>query len=323
MSENKVKAALVQHPPVFLNLPKTLEKVADLAEECARNGAKIVVFPETWAAGYPVWLDEAPKAALWDYAPAKRLYQYLRENALKIPGAEFETLREIAQRNSVYLIIGVHERGGGTLYNTMIYFAPEGDYKTHRKLVPTYTERLIWGAGDGSGLNVLETPFGVLGGLICWEHWMPLVRAAMHSKNEAIHVSQFPTVHERHQIASRHYAFEGQCFVLTSGCVLTKNDVLEGFESLNTNDGEVYELLDSMEKEDLMRGGSAVIAPDLSYVVEPVFDEKTIIYGELNLDLTKQGHLLLDTDGHYSRPDIFELRVNDKANRNVRFASET
>lgn len=322
MSENTVKAALVQHPPVFLNLPKTLAKVAELAEECGSNDAKIVVFPETWLTGYPVWLDEAPKAALWDYAPAKRLYQYLTENSLRIPGEEFEFLRETTKKNSVYLIIGVHERCGGTLYNTIIYFTPNGDFKTHRKLVPTYTERLVWGAGDGSGLNVLETPYGILGGLICWEHWMPLARAAMHSKNEVIHVSQFPTVHERHQIASRHYAFEGQCFVLTSGCVLTKNDVLEGFASLEIDDREVFDLLNSMEKEDLMRGGSAIIAPDLSYVVEPVFDEKTIIYGELNLDLTKQGRLLLDTDGHYSRPDVFELRVNDKENRNVRFASE-
>lgn len=323
MPENKVKVALVQHPPVFLNMLKTLEKVEVLAEECTKNEAKIIVFPETWLTGYPVWLDEAPKAALWDYAPAKRLYQYLTENSLQIPGAEFETLRGIARKNSVYLIIGVHERDGGTLYNTIIYLAPGGEYKIHRKLVPTYTERLIWGAGDGSTLNVLETPYGVLGGLICWEHWMPLARAAMHSKNEAIHICQFPTVHERHQIASRHYAFEGQCFVLTSGCVLTKTDVLEGFQSLGTNDTEVFELLDSMEKDVLMRGGSAIIAPDLSYVVEPVFDEKTTVYGELNLDLTKQGHLFLDTDGHYSRPDVFELRVNDKANRNVRFASES
>jgi len=322
MSDKNVKVALVQQPPVFLNLPKTLAKAEIIAEECAKNGAKIIVFPETWLAGYPIWLDEAPKAALWDYAPAKRLYQYLTENSLQIPSAESALLQKIAKQNAVYIVIGVHEQSGGTLYNTTIYLAPDGDYKIHRKLTPTYTERLVWGVGDGSTLNVLETPYGILGGLICWEHWLPLARAAMHAKGEIIHTAQFPTVHECHQIASRHYAFEGQCFVLTSGCVMSKSDVLEGFESLKTNDKEVFDLLDSMEKDLLQSGGSAIIAPDASYVVEPVFDESRIIYGELELDLVKQGRLLLDTDGHYSRPDVFELRVNEKPQRNVTFTSE-
>jgi predicted amidohydrolase len=322
MSEKKVKVALVQKPPVFLNLPKTLEKLETIAEECAREDAKIIVFPETWISGYPIWLDEAPQIALWDYAPAKRLYQYLSENSLEIGSAEFEFLQKIARQHSLYLIIGIHERSGGTLYNTTVYFQPNGEYKIHRKLTPTYTERLVWGVGDGSTLNVLETPYGILGGLICWEHWMPLARAAMHAKGEVIHTAQFPTVHERHQIASRQYAFEGQCFVLTSGCVVSKQDVLDGFSSLETGDEEVFALLDSMEKEKLQRGGSAIIAPDISYVVEPVFDEASIIYGKLNLDLVKQGKLLLDTDGHYSRPDVFELRVNDKQNKNVIFTSE-
>jgi len=322
MSDKNVKVALIQQPPVFLNLPKTLAKAEIIAEECAKNGAKIIVFPETWLAGYPIWLDEAPKAALWDYAPAKRLYQYLTENSLQIPSAESALLQKIAKQNAVYIVIGVHEQSGGTLYNTTIYLAPDGDYKIHRKLTPTYTERLVWGVGDGSTLNVLETPYGILGGLICWEHWLPLARAAMHAKGEIIHTAQFPTVHERHQIASRHYAFEGQCFVLTSGCVMSKSDVLEGFESLKTNDKEVFDLLDSMEKDLLQSGGSAIIAPDASYVVEPVFDESRIIYGELELDLVKQGRLLLDTDGHYSRPDVFELRVNEKPQRNVTFTSE-
>lgn len=322
MTEKNVKVALVQHPPIFLNLPKTLAEVETLAAECAGAEAKIIVFPETWLTGYPVWLDEAPKAALWDYAPAARLYRYLAENSLKIPGREFEFLQKIARQNVVYMVLGVHEQSGGTLYNTTVYLAPDGSYKTHRKLTPTYTERLVWGVGDGSGLNVLETPFGALGGLICWEHWLPLARAAMHAKKETIHVSQFPTVRELHQIASRHYAFEGQCFVLTSGCVLTKDDVLAGFNSLGIEDREVFALLDSMEKDLLQRGGSAVIAPDASYLVEPVFDEKCVIYGELNLDLVKQGNLLMDSDGHYSRPDVFELKVNEKRRQNVIFESD-
>lgn len=322
MAEKNVKIALVQTPPVYLNRTETLNRAGEIAAEAAGAGARIIVFPETWIPGYPIWLDEAPKAALWDYPPAKRLYAYLAENSLEIPGEDFQQLRETARQNQVYLIVGIHERSGGTLYNTTVFFEPDGDYKIHRKLTPTYTERLVWGVGDGSTLNVLETPYGILGGLICWEHWLPLARAAMHAKHEVIHTAQFPTVHERHQIASRHYAFEGQCFVLASGGVLRKTDVLEGFESLGTGDREVFELLDSMDKDLLQRGGSAVIGPDISYLVEPVFEDPATVYGELELDLVKQGRLLLDTDGHYSRPDVFELRVNDRENKNVFFASQ-
>lgn len=322
MKQKNVKIALIQEPPVFLNLRETLKKVEVLANDCAENGAKIIVFPETWLPGYPVWLDDAPKAGFWDYPPAKRLYQYLSENSLEIGSAEFEKLQEIVRQTQTYIIIGVHERDGGTLYNTTIYLEPNGNYKIHRKLMPTYTEKLIWGMGDGSTLNILETPYGNLGGLICWEHWMPLARAAMHAKGEVIHTAQFPTVHERHQIASRQYAFEGQCFVLASGCVLNKSDALEGFESLGTDDKEVFELLESMRNDKLQSGGSAVISPDISYVVEPVFDSSETVYGELDLDIAKQMRLLLDTDGHYSRPDVFELKVNDKQNRNVIFSSE-
>lgn len=322
MKEENVKVALIQEPPVFLNLKETLAKAERLASEAKENGAKIIVFPETWAPGYPVWLDDAPQAAFWDYPPAKRLFQYLSENSVEIGGSDFERLKEIAKKSEAYLVVGIHERDGGTLYNTTLYFAPDGSYKTHRKLVPTYTERLVWGMGDGSTLSTLETPYGVLGGLICWEHWMPLARAAMHAKRETIHTAQYPTVHERHQIASRQYAFEGQCFVLASGCVLRKKDALEGFESLGNGDKEVFELLESMRNDQLQRGGSAIISPDISYVVEPVFNNPATIYGELDLGIAQQMKLLLDTDGHYSRPDVFELRVNTRENKNVRFESE-
>ncbi len=322
MNAQKVKVALVQDPPVFLNLEKTIDKMKDLTNHASSNEAKIIVFPETWLPGYPVWIDDAPKAALWDYPPAKRLYQYLTENSVEIPGEDFFRLQKIVKDAAAYVVIGIHERYGGTLYNTTIYFEPSGDYKIHRKLTPTYTERLIWGMGDGSTLNVLETPYGVLGGLICWEHWMPLARAAMHAKHEVIHTAQYPMVHERHQIASRQYAFEGQCFVLASGCVLTKKDALDGFESLETGDKEVFGLLESMRNEKLQRGGSAIIAPDISYIVEPTFDQSGIIYGYLDLSLAKQGNLLLDTDGHYSRPDVFNLKVNTKENRNVVFEED-
>lgn len=320
--KNSVRAALIQQPPEFLNLRESVAKLSDLARECAAEGAEIIVFPETWLPGYPIWLDDAPEAALWEHQPAKRLFGYLFENAVAIEAEEVRTLCGIAQETHAYLVVGIHEREGASLYNTTLYISPDGSFKKHRKLTPTYTERLVWAVGDGSTLNVVETPYGTLGGLICWEHWMPLARAAMHAKHEVIHVAQYPTVHERHQIASRQYAFEGQCFVLASGCVMSKTNALEGFDSLGTDDTEVRALLESMRSEELMRGGSAVISPDISYVAEPLFDDPATVYAELDLAKVYQGRLLMDTDGHYSRPDVFNLTVNTKQNRNVIFSDD-
>ena len=322
MNGHSVRVALVQAPPVFLNLRKTLSRFKSIAFECAKNEAKLIVFPETWIPGYPIWLDDAPNSGLWDYPPAKRLYSYLSHNSVPIPGPEIDEMRRISEETGAFIIIGMNERDGGTLYNTTAFLQPDGDFRIHRKLTPTYTERLVWGVGDGSTLSTVESPYGIIGGLICWEHWLPLARAAMHAKHEVIHTAQFPTVHERHQIASRHYAFEGQCFVLASGCVLTKKEALAGFESLNTNDKEVFELLDSMRNDALQQGGSAAIAPDISYVTEPVFNDPATVYADLDLSLVRQGNLFLDTDGHYSRPDVFELRVNDKRRVNVSFESK-
>lgn len=320
------KVAIVQHAPVFLNLDESLRKARVLIEEAANLGASIIAFPETWLPGYPVWLDYAPGAALWDSQPAKVLYRHLADNSLSIPGTHFDELRAMARDTATHLVMGAHERRGATLYNTMILFASDGQsYQIHRKLMPTYTERLVWGRGDGSTLGVMPGAYGNLGGLICWEHWMPLARAALHAQHEVLHVAQWPSVKELHQIASRHYAFEGQCFVLAAGSVLSRGDVLAGFHSLDRPPAEALDLLGSMPGGDqdlLLRGGSAVIAPGSSYVTGPVFDEPCILYAEIRPELILEGHLTLDTEGHYSRPDIFTLLVDDRPQQNVSFASE-
>lgn len=321
-----LRVAVIQHAPVFLNLDESLEKACALIEEAADQGAELIVFPETWLPGYPVWIDSSPKAALWDYPPAKALYRLLVENSITVPGKHLDQLLAMAKKTGTYVVMGAHERLGGTLYNTMILIGRDGEeYRVHRKLIPTYTERMVWGRGDGSTLNVLETEYGNIGGLICWEHWMPLARAAMHAKRETIHIAQWPWVRGLHQLASRHYAFEGQCFVIAAGCVLTKGEILEGFRSLGRDEDRVLELLEAIPGGDedlIMKGGSAVIGPDYRYVVDPVFEEQSIIYAELQLDRITEGHLLLDTDGHYSRPDVFHLEVNDQPQTNVTFDLE-
>lgn len=320
-----VKVAVIQQAPVFLNIEQSLLKARDLIEEAANQGAEVVVFPETWLPGYPVWLDFSPKAALWDYPPAKALYRLLVKNSICLGDRHFETLLHIARKTGTYVVMGAHERLGGTLYNTMIYVDRAGrGYQIHRKLIPTYTERMVWGRGDGSTLRVLSTEYGNLGGLICWEHWMPLVRAAMHAQYEAIHVAQWPAVKELHQLASRHYAFEGQCFVLAAGCILSRGEILEGYRSLGLSNDEAIKILEAMPGDDddlILNGGSAIVGPDGSYLAGPVFGEACTIYAELELGRITEGNLVLDTSGHYSRPDVFHLEVNDQPQLRVAFKS--
>jgi predicted amidohydrolase len=317
------KAAVIQDAPVFLNLGASLEKAWTLAEQAASEGARVIAFPETWLPGYPVWLDFAPGVALWDYPPAKALYRLLVENSITIPGRNLDELLALARRTGTYLVMGVHERLGGSLYNTMIHIDRDGErFQLHRKLIPTYSERLIWGRGDGSTLGVMQTQFGNLGGLICWEHWMPLARAAMHAQGETLHVAQWPAAKELHQLASRHYAFEGRCFVLVAGSVLSRGDIIDGFHSLGRADRGALELLEAIPGQDedlILRGGSAVIGPDANYLAGPVFDEPCIVYAEIDPDRITEDHLVLDTQGHYSRPDVFHLEVNTQPQRNIAF----
>jgi nitrilase len=323
---DRIRVAVVQHAPVFLNLERSLTKACELIEQAAAAGAKLIAFPETWLPGYPIWLDYAPNAALWDYAPAKTLYRQLAENSISIPGRHLERLMVVAENTGTYVVMGAHELSGSTLYNTMILIDKDGrSVQLHRKLMPTYTERLVWGRGDGSTLNVLDTEHGKLGGLICWEHWMPLARAAMHAKHETIHVAQWPSVRELHQLASRHYAFEGQCFVLAAGSVLTRAQMLEGYASLDPVGDQGLEILSAIPGADedmVMTGGSAVIGPDAQYLAGPVFDTECILYSDIDLGRVTEGHLVLDTDGHYARPDVFQLLVNDRPQANVVFASQ-
>ena len=320
------KVAIVQHPPVFLNLSESLNRARQFTNDAAKEGARVVVFPETWLPGYPVWLDYSPNAAIWDHPPAKALFHILVENSLNLKSQAFQNLLAMAKKAKAHIIMGAHELVGGTLYNTMIYAHKNGsDFQLHRKLMPTYSERMIWGTGDGSTLGVLETEFGNIGGLICWEHWMPLARAAMHAKNEVLHVAQWPMVKEGNHLASRHYAFEGQCFVAAAGCVLGRGEILEGFDSLQQKKSPARELLEAVpgnNRDLILRGGSAVIAPNAEYVVGPVYDQPGIIYAEIDPGLITEGRLALDTDGHYARPDVFRLEVNEREQETVTYGGK-
>lgn len=315
--------AIVQEPSVFLNLEASVEKALEHIKEAAADGAQIVSFAECWLPGYPVWLDFAPNAAVWDEPGAKALFRLLAENSVVAGDKYLTAFQSLSTDLGVFIVLGTHERDGATLYNTTFTFSPGLDAPVpHRKLVPTYTERLVWGRGDGSTLETVESPWGVLGSLICWEHWMPLARAAMHAKQEFLHIAQWPIVKEMHQIASRHYAFEGRCAVAAAGSIMTKGDIIDGFKSLNVNEPDAEAMLMSMpgEMADFVHnGGSAVIAGDGSYITEPVFDRSGIVFGEIDLKVQREAAQTLDTNGHYSRPDVFELTVNTAPQPGVKF----
>jgi nitrilase len=302
-----IKAAAVQAAPIYMNLERSLEKALGLIFEAASRGARLVGFPETWLPGYPAWLDCCRDVALWDYPPVKRIFARLMDNSVVVPGSVTSALGEAAREHGVVLNIGVQERviegaGRGTLYNTMLTFGSDGALlNRHRKIMPSYTERLIWGEGDGSGLRAVPTEPGRIGGLICWEHWMPLARQVLHQSGEDIHIAAWPQVKEMNLVASRHYAFEGRCFVIATGAVMKASELpseLEPIESLKQEP-------DSL----VLNGGSAIIAPDGSLLVGPIFDEEAILTADLDLTLIAQESLALDVTGHYSRPDIFELKV--------------
>ena len=321
MSEvsNRLQVAICQASPVPLHFDSGIEKAVTLAKQAIDDGAQLVAFGETFLGGYPLWLDEAPGAALWDHPGTKALHAMMLDQAI-VPGDErLLPLQELCDATGAVISIGAHERVRQSLYNNQLLFRPGEAPLDHRKLVPTHGERLIWMRGDGSTLGVHQAEWGRVGNLICWEHWMPLARAAMHNLGESVHVAAWPTVREEYALASRHYAMEGRCFVLAAGLVQHCDDLFAGSEACGGS-VEAKELFEAIEGGQLNRGGSMIIAPD-AQVVAQAGEGEEILHAELDLSEIGQGLASLDTDGHYSRPDVFELRVDTKPKDGVLFNS--
>jgi predicted amidohydrolase len=304
MTSNKLTVAIAQ-AEVAPDLETGLRRTAELAREAADRGARLVAFPETWLPGYPVWLDVCRDAALWDHGPTKAVFARMARDSVAVPGPAASALAEAARAAGVTLVVGVSERveagpGRGTLFNTLLTFGPDGRLLNHhRKLVPTYTERLVWGPGDAEGLRAVDTPAGRVGSLVCWEHWMPLARQALHDSGEDVHVAVWPTAHEMHQVASRQYAFEGRCFVLAVGALMRASALPP---ELETHPGRI-----PSPGEWVLRGGSAIIGPDGKYVVEPVYDEPRLIIADLDLGRIREESMTLDVTGHYARAELFDF----------------
>lgn len=303
-----MKVAIVQYAPVHLDLNESLEKALTLIKEAANENAELVVFGEGWFSGYPAWLDYCTNVAFWNDQNMKKVYARLIDNSLQKNGDALEQLKTLACELELGLVIGANEydpeTAKGTLYNSVFIVDEKGDLIVHhRKLVPTFTERLLHGYGDGAGLNAAVIKGVKITASICWEHWMPLTRQALHDTGEQIHVALWPKVHEMHQVASRQYAFEGRCFVLAAGQLLHSDHFppeLEKPEHLKH------------EGKWILNGGSCIIGPDGNFVQEPLFDREKIIYASLDMDRIKEESLNLDVTGHYQRKDVFSFSVDKK-----------
>ena len=305
---NTLSVAIIQARAPYYDLAKCLDKASSLINEAARKGAQLVTLGESWFPGYPAWLDYTPSVAFWDHGPTKQVYARLYENSMALDSPELLQLRDLATALEVVLVLGINERvntgrGNRSLYNSVITIDADGEIANHhRKLRPTFTEQMVWAQGDGAGLRVAETAIGRVGGLICWEHWMPHARQALHLSNETIHIALWPAVKELHLVASRLYAFEGRAFVLAAGSITPAADMpkeLELCDELRAQPGKL-----------LLDGGSAVIGPDGEFLVEPVYGEETILYAELEPRRILEEQMALDVTGHYARDDIFTFAVN-------------
>lgn len=300
--ESNVRVAVVQAGSVPFDTEACIDKAVGLIGEAAATGAKVVVFPEAFITGYPKGLGYGLVIGARDAAGREEFRLYL-DAAIDVPSTQTRRLGEAAAAHGCYVVIGVIEREFGTCYCTVLFFAPDGQLVgKHRKLMPTALERVIWGFGDGSTLTVVDSPYGRIGSVICWENYMPMLRMAMYSKNVALYCA--PTADDRDTWlpSMQHVALEGRCFVLTACQFIRKSDFPD---SVRVSLGDSPDAI-------LMRGGSAIISPLGKVLAGPNFEGETILTADLDLNDIGRGKFDFDVAGHYSRPDIFQLIVNEE-----------
>ncbi|HLZ13552.1 MAG TPA: nitrilase-related carbon-nitrogen hydrolase [Candidatus Acidoferrum sp.] len=300
---NPFKAAVVQAASVAFDRERTIEKAASLAAEAASKGARLVVFPEAFVSAYPRGLDFGAVVGNRTEEGRKDFQRYW-ESSVDVPGPAVDQLGRIARASNIYLVIGVIERNGGTLYCTILFFAPDGAYLgKHRKLMPTASERLVWGFGDGSTMPVYDTPLGKLGAVICWENYLPLMRTAMYAKGIELYCA--PTADSRDSwIATvRHIAAEGRCFVFSCNQFNRRRDFPADYRTPFGDDPNTV----------VMRGGSCIVDPFGNFLAGPNFEDEAILIAEIDRAQIIRGKMDLDVVGHYARPDVFQLHVDERA----------
>ena len=304
----KLIAAVAQTATVMFDTAATVAKAETLMAEAAARGAQVLVFPEAFIGGYPKGADFHIFIGARTPEGRQDFLKYY-EAAVALDGPEIAQLAQAAGAHKLYVCVGIIERDGGTLYCTAVYLGPEGTVLGHhRKLMPTALERLVWGYGDGSTLKAVDTPFGRLGAVICWENYMPALRMAMYQQRVALYCA--PTADDRDTWIStmQHVAMEGRCFVLSS-CQHLRRAQLP-MDALHNRLPEAPDTL-------LMRGGSCIISPMGKVLAGPVYGEDVLLTAEIDMDDIPRAQMDFDPVGHYARPDVFQLAVNTAPQRAV------
>ncbi len=299
-----VRAAVVQAAPAPFDLDRSLARTLDLIAQAAGKGAKIAVFPEAFLSGYPKLLDFGATVGRRT-EEGRKLFRRYFESAIDVPGPVTQALGDACREHSINLVIGVIERGGGTLYCTALYFSDGGTLLgKHRKVMPTGMERLIWGFGDGSTLKTVETSAGRVGAVICWENYMPLMRMAMYQQGVQLYCA--PTVDDRDTwpLSMQHIAFEGRCFVLSAVQYLRRSDY----------PADIASLLPPEPADPVIRGGSVIVNPQGRLLAGPCYGDECILIADLDLNEIVEGKFDLDVVGHYARPDLFRMLMDDSPN---------
>jgi nitrilase len=305
--EQRFKVAVVQAASVAFDRERTLEKVHRLAREAAVSGAKLVLFPEAFVSAYPRGMDFGAVVGARTEKGREDFRRYW-ESSVEVPGPGVESLGKAARDNRIFLVVGVVERDGGTLYCTVLFFGPDGSYLgKHRKVMPTASERLVWGFGDGSTMPVFETPLGKVGAVICWENYLPLLRANMYAKGIEIYCAPTADARDSWIATVRHIAVEGRCFVLSCNQFNRRKDFPADYA---TGFGEDPDTV-------VTRGGSCIVDPFGNFLAGPNMEGEAILVGEIDRAQIVRGKYDLDVVGHYARPDIFQLHVDERPRQAV------
>ena len=299
-------AACVQATPVLYNPVQTLEKVADLTADAATKGARLVLFPEAFVSAYPRCSSFGAVVGARSPQGREEFRRYW-ESSIDVPGPAVDRLAEIAKTSNVHLVIGVIERDGGTLYCTVLYFSPSAYLGKHRKLMPTGSERLVWGFGDGSTMPVYDTECGRVGAVICWENYMPLMRAAMYGQRIQVYCAPTADARPTWPPSMQHIALEGRCFVLSANQFNRRSDFPEDFPLHMAEDREAI----------VCPGGSCIVDPLGQILAGPLWDQEGVITAEIDLAQIVSASYDFDPVGHYSRPDVFQLVVDTRAKKPV------
>src|SRR6266498_3571392 len=296
----RVHAAVVQAAAIGFDREQTMDKLERLVAEAAAGGAQVAVFPEAFIPAYPRGIDFGTVVGQRTPEGRDQFRRYF-DGAIDVPGPDVDRIAGAAREHALHLVVGAIERDGGTLYDTALFFSPQGYLGKHRKLMPTAAERLIWGFGDGSTLPVYDTSLGRIGAVICWENYMPMLRMTMYAKGIQIYCVPTSDSRDTWLPTMRHIALEGRCFVLTACQFLRRSDLPADIPNAISQDPDAV----------IMRGGAAIIDPMGKVLAGPCYDQETILCAELDLDEITRGKYDFDVTGHYARPDIFQLKVNE------------